>query len=108
MVNIGITVPEPKKTCTDGKCPFHSGLKVRGRKFVGKVTSAKAARTVTVQWEHRQFLPKFERFARKWSKVKAHNPACIEVGEGDMVRIAETRPLSKTKHFVVIEKIGTT
>lgn len=106
MASIGIAGAEPQKPCADGKCPFHGTLKVRGRRFVGRVTSAKAARTVTVQWEHRKFLPKFERFERRRSKVKAHNPPCIEAGEGNTVRIAETRPLSKTKHFVVIEKIA--
>lgn len=105
MENIGIPVAKPAGTCTDAKCPFHGNIKVRGRKFVGLVTSAKATKTVTVQWEHRKFLPKFERFERRRSKVNAHSPTCIAAHEGDTVRIAETRPLSKTKHFVVIEKL---
>jgi len=104
--NIGIDVPAPTGTCTDGKCPFHGSLKVRGRKFVGKVTSTKMAKTVTVQWERQRFLPKFERFERRRTKVKAHAPPCITLREGDTVRIAETRPLSKTKSFVVIERVG--
>jgi small subunit ribosomal protein S17 len=37
------------------------------------------------------------------TRVKAHNPESIDAKEGDTVRIAETRPLSKTKNFVVIE-----
>jgi small subunit ribosomal protein S17 len=35
--------------------------------------------------------------------MHAHNPPCINAKEGDVVKIAECRPLSKTKKFVVIE-----
>lgn len=97
--------PKSGKTCTDLRCPFHGTLKVRGRRFTGTITSNKASRTVTVQWERRHYLPRFERFERRRTKVKAHSPPCIELAEGDAVRIAETRPLSKTKHFVVLEKL---
>lgn len=96
---------ETEKTCTDDRCPSHGSIRVRGRKFVGTVTSNKMSRTVTVQWEYPYFIPKFERFERRRTKVKAHSPPCMELAEGDTVRIAETRPLSKTKHFVVIEKV---
>ena len=40
------------------------------------------------------------------SRVAAHVPEEIDVEEGDMVRIAECRPLSKTKNFVIIENLG--
>jgi small subunit ribosomal protein S17 len=78
-------------------------LKVHGREFVGVVTSDKMSRTVTVAWDRRQFIPKYERYEKKLSKVKAHNPESINAKEGDKVRIKECRPLSKTKNFVVIE-----
>ena len=38
--------------------------------------------------------------------IKVHNPPCINASEGDLVKIYETRPLSKTVHFVVVEVVG--
>jgi len=51
------------------------------------------------------FIQKFERYERRHSRINAYNPSCISAKEGDVVKIAECRPLSKTKAFVVIEKV---
>jgi small subunit ribosomal protein S17 len=40
-------------------------------------------------------------------RIPAHAPPCVDLAEGDTVRIAETRPLSKTKSHVVVEQIDT-
>lgn len=80
-------------------------LSTRGRKFVGEVVSDKMSRTVTVQWETRKYLPKYERYSRRRTKVKAHNPDEIGAVKGDKVAIMETRPISKTKNFIVTEII---
>ncbi len=82
-----------------------SPISLRGQEFVGTVVSAKAHRTVSVSWERRRHVPKYERYERRRSKVAAHNPDEIGAKEGDVVRIKESRPLSKTKHFVVTEII---
>ncbi len=82
-------------------------LKTRGRTFTGSVISSKAQKTVTVQWMRRVYVPKYERYRIKRSKVKAHNPPEMGAKEGDTVVIKECRPLSKTKNFVVIEVIKT-
>lgn len=76
-------------------------LSIRGRKFTGKVISDKMSRTVTVQWERKKYIPKYERYEKRRSKVKAHNPDDIGAEEGDIVLIEETRPISKTKNFIV-------
>ena len=78
-------------------------LSTRGKEFEGLVTSTKAAKTATVMWERRRYVKKYERFERRRSKVAAHVPEGITVKEGDTVRIKETRPISKTKHFVVTQ-----
>ena len=75
----------------------------RGRTFKGKVVSDKAQKTVTVEWMRRVYVPKYERYLIKRSKVKAHVPDEVSVKEGDFVVIKETRPISKTKKFVVVE-----
>jgi len=103
--NIGIEAAKPLKTpkSVDVKDPFYGQVKVRGRIFTGTVISAKMQKTVTVEWPRRRFIAKYERFEMRRTKVKAHNPESIDAKEGDTVKIVETRPLSKTKNFVVVE-----
>ena len=76
----------------------------RGRTFTGIVVSSKAQKTVTVQWDRRVYIPKYERYLTKRSKVKAHNPD-LDLKEGNTVMIRECRPISKTKKFVVVEVV---
>ena len=84
----------------------HSGFAVRGNELVGKVISAKAPLTVTVEREITVYIPKFERYKKIRSKVHAHNPTTMNAKEGDIVRIGETRKISKTKAFIVTEIMG--
>jgi len=76
---------------------------IRGNVFEGKVISAKAARTVTVLRDITRFVNKYERYKKTHSKIKAHVPQNLKVTEGDVVRIGETRKISKTKSFIVME-----
>ena len=71
--------------------------------MTGIVSSAKAPKMVVVSREYPRPTPKFKRFQRSRSKVHAYVPPCIGAKEGDEVKIAECRPLSKTVSFVVIE-----
>jgi len=103
--NIGIEADLPKNKCDDKHCPFHSSLKVRGRIFTGDVIK-KYIKTVTVRWNYQIYVPKYERYMKKRSKIKAHNPICIEANIGDKVGIVECRPISKTKKFVVVKKLN--
>jgi ribosomal protein S17 len=82
------------------------GINPRGRTFVGVVESDRMSKTVIVTWQRRFFVKKFERYERRQSKVAAHNPESMNAKKGDIVKIQETRPLSKTKNFIVIEIIG--
>ncbi len=104
--SIGRNVDFPKQKCNDNSCPFHGNLKCRGRIFSGTVISAKMHKTVVVEWSRIINLPKYERYEKKNTKIKAHNPSCLNAKEGNIVKISECRPLSKTKNFVVIEVIG--
>jgi len=103
---IGVNVKAPEKSCADPRCPFHGSLSVHGREFTGDVASDRMARTVKVVWERRIYDKKYERYEKKRSKVKAHNPECLDVKKGDRVKIMQCRPISRTKHFVVIEKVA--
>ena len=104
--NTGIPVKNlPTTTCVDPNCPYHGHVKLRGRIFSGTVISDKMELGATVEWAYTRSIPKYERYMRRKSKVSAHNPACIKAHKGDKVRIAECRPLSKSKKFIIIEKL---
>ncbi len=98
-------VKAPEKECHDKNCPFHGTIKVHGRVIIGTVKSAKPRKTVTVEITKKVFIKKYERYANKTIRLYAHNPDCISAQEGDIVKIAETRPLSKTKNFVVLQVV---
>ncbi|SKB11494.1 30S ribosomal subunit protein S17 [Planktothrix sp. PCC 11201] len=72
---------------------------------VGLVVSNKMDKTVVVTVENRSPHPKYGKIVVKTKRYKAHdeNNQCQE---GDRVRISETRPLSKTKRWNVVEILG--
>lgn len=106
--NIGIQVNVPSKSCNDSKCAFHGDVKVRGRLFVGNVVSSAMQKTAIVEWPRISLVRKYERYLMKRSRVKAHNPDCINAKKGDKVKIGESRKLSKTKNFVILEVLPNT
>lgn len=70
------------------------------RTLIGQVVSDKRAKTVTVLVERRVKHPLYDKIVMKSSKYHAHD----EKGEyklGDVVEITESRPISKTKNWVV-------
>ena len=69
---------------------------------VGVVVSDKMNKTVVVAIENRSPHPKYGKIVVKTRKFKAHDEE-NQCKEGDRVRIQETRPLSKTKHWKVAE-----
>jgi small subunit ribosomal protein S17 len=103
---MSLSFKKPKKTCEDRNCPFHGTLSVRGRVLDGVVVSAKMDKTVVIERKYLQASSKFVRYERRHSHIPSHNPPCLDVKEGERVRIAECRPLSKTVSFVVVEKLG--
>jgi small subunit ribosomal protein S17 len=69
---------------------------------VGVVVSNKMQKTVVVAIENRASHPKYGKIVVKTKKYKAHDEE-NKCQEGDRVRIQETRPLSRTKHWTVVE-----
>lgn len=104
--NTGTNIKEPKNECDDKHCPFHAGMKLRGKTLTGTVIAKDVHKTATVEWQRKISIPKYERTELKRSKVRAHNPPCIDANIGDKVKIAESRPISKTKHFIIIQNFG--
>ncbi|GAA4961340.1 30S ribosomal protein S17 [Kineococcus glutinatus] len=70
----------------------------------GYVVSDKMQKTVVVEVEDRVKHPLYGKVLRRTSKVKAHDEVNT-AGVGDLVLIAETRPLSATKRWRVVEVI---
>lgn len=91
---------------TQEKSNKEKKLSMRGRTFIGSVVSANMHKTIVVEWENRIFIPKYERYMKKRSRVYAHLPEGNEVDEGDRVKVMETRPLSKTKNFIFVENLS--
>ena len=100
-----LSLKKPKKSCSDSNCPFHGSLSVRGRALDGLVISAKMDKTAIIRRDYLHYMPKFKRYERRHSHIPAHNPPCLNAKEGDRVKIAECRPLSKTVSFVIVEKL---
>ena len=72
--------------------------------LVGKVVSAKNDKTITVLVETYKKHPLYGKRVKYSKKYAAHDENSI-AQIGDIVRIAETRPLSKTKHFRLVEVV---
>ena len=72
------------------------------RELTGKVVSAKCDKTITVLVETYKVDSKYGKRVKYSKKYAAHDEK-NEAKKGDTVRIAETRPLSKTKHFRLVE-----
>ena len=71
----------------------------------GTVVSNKADQTATVLVERRVRHPIYKKFMTQSKKIAAHD-ADNSLEIGDVVRIRECRPISKSKRFEVIEKVG--
>ena len=82
--------------------PAQASLESRRNEKVGEVVSTKMQKTIVVEVEMRKAHPKYKRVMKTNKKFYAHdeqNTARV----GDMVRIRETRPLSKLKRWSLEE-----
>jgi small subunit ribosomal protein S17 len=90
-----------KKEAGTGTSPAErrsAGRKVRQ----GRVVSSKPDKTITVQIDVARRHPKYEKIVHLSRTLHAHD-ARNEAGEGDLVRVVETRPLSRTKRWRLVE-----
>lgn len=71
---------------------------------VGVVTSNKMDKSIVVAIERQVKHPIYGKFIKKTTKLMAHDEA-NDAGEGDVVRIMETRPLSKHKRWRLVEVV---
>ena len=71
------------------------------RVLQGTVVSDKGDKTITVLVERRVMHPIYKKYIRKSKKYRAHDPLNT-FKEGDVVRIEECAPISKSKRWIVI------
>ncbi|MBM3229217.1 30S ribosomal protein S17 [Candidatus Parvarchaeota archaeon] len=91
--------------CNDVNCFRHGQLSTRGHTSVGIVVSDRVKRTAIIEKDALQYIPKYKRYARRKSRIPAHNPDCIKAVLGNEVVIAECRKISKTKAWTIVEVI---
>jgi small subunit ribosomal protein S17 len=72
------------------------------KEIIGRVTSSKMDKSITVVVESKMKHPIYGKFVTKSTKFMAHDEN-NECGEGDTVRIMSTRPLSKNKRWRLVE-----
>ena len=80
----------------------HEPTTGRPKVRVGKVVSDKADQTITVRIENTRRHRRYEKVMRSTSTLHAHD-AANDANEGDLVRVIESRPISKTKRWRLVE-----
>ncbi|OGH16476.1 MAG: 30S ribosomal protein S17 [Candidatus Levybacteria bacterium RIFCSPHIGHO2_02_FULL_40_18] len=73
--------------------------------FIGKVVSNKMQKTVIVQIERLVRHPVYKKILKRTTKIKADTNN-FEVGTGQSVKIEQARPMSRDKHFKVVEVLN--
>jgi len=76
----------------------------RRKTRVGKVVSTKMMKSIVVAIERRVPHPLYKKYFRRTTKLMAHDEK-REAALGDMVRIMETRPISKNKRWRLVEVV---
>ena len=76
--------------------------RAKRKERVGKVIANKMAKTIVVRVERRFPHPRYKKIITGYKKLYAHDEKS-EARVGDRVRLEETRPLSKTKHWRLVE-----
>lgn len=88
-------------SAAETKKSSHSGMR---KTRIGKVISNKMDKTIIVSEEKRIIHPIYKKYFKKTTKFSAHDPKNT-CDIGDTVKIMETRPLSKTKRWRLVEII---
>jgi small subunit ribosomal protein S17 len=93
---------EATETATEATANDESGTRNARKVREGLVTSASMDKTITVTVTDRVRHAKYNKFILRTKKLYAHDET-NDAGEGDRVRIMETRPLSKNKRWRLVE-----
>lgn len=75
------------------------------KQFMGIVVSVNMNKTVIVEVSHNFRHPLYKKSIERTKRYACHNES-LSLAVGDKVTITETRPVSKNKHFRIVEKIS--
>src|SRR5437763_7364512 len=92
----------PKTGADQPTVAVHAETTGQPKTRTGRVTSDKADQTITVRIENTRRHRRYEKVIRSTSTLHAHD-AANDAHEGDLVRVVEARPLSKTKRWRLVE-----
>lgn len=74
-----------------------------GKTFIGEVVSDRMEKTITISLEYKRRHPLYKKIMTKHKKIYAENNLSAKIG--DIVKVRETKPLSKLKRFITLEII---
>ena len=74
-----------------------------GKTFIGEVVSDRMEKTITISLEYKRSHPIYNKIMTKHKKIYAENNLNAKIG--DIVKVRETKPISKLKRFVTLEII---
>ena len=97
--------PEVKPAAAAQEGKKQSPSRGRMRIMTGQVISEKAQKTISVLIYRQMLHKKYKKYIRKKSVFKAHDEK-EQAHTGDIVKIYETRPLSKTKRWKLLQVMG--
>ena len=86
------------------EAPTEAQARAARKQRVGLVVSDRMDKTITVAIQRQVKHPVYGKFVKKTTKLKAHDET-NDANPGDTVRIQETRPLSKTKRWRLVEVV---
>merc|ERR1712137_1020265 len=104
-IGLGFKVPLKAKEgrYIDKKCPFVGQVSIRGKLLRGVVHRTFMKNTITVRRDYLHYQKKYRRYEKRHKMISAHCSPAFDARPGDEVIIGETRPLSKTVRFNVVE-----
>lgn len=79
-------------------------MKSNRKQLIGKVVSNKMDKTIVIEIENLVMHPLYKKSVRRTKKIKGHDEK-NECSIGDVVKVEETRPLSKEKRYRLLEII---
>lgn len=79
-------------------------MKGSRKQLVGKVVSSKMNKTIVVEIENIIMHPLYKKSVHRRKKIKSHDER-NECSVGDIIRVEETRPISKEKRYRLVEII---
>merc|ERR1712010_378285 len=104
-VGLGFKVPAKAKDgkYIDKKCPFVGEVSIRGKLLRGVVHRCFMKNTITIRRDYLHYITKYRRYEKRHKMISAHCSPCFDARPGDEVIIGETRPLTKTVRYNVVE-----